>query len=65
MDAINKGLYREATDLWGKAEMVVEQVTGDPLGANLLGFLPGIKGPWLVMSGLGSVLRLPTSLEIM
>uniref|UniRef100_A0A8D1MZP9 Carboxypeptidase n=1 Tax=Sus scrofa TaxID=9823 RepID=A0A8D1MZP9_PIG len=60
LDAINKGLYREATDLWGKAEMVVEQVTGDPLGANLLGFLPGIKGPWLVMSGLGSVLRLPT-----
>ena len=26
LDAVNKGLYKEATQLWGKAEMVVEQV---------------------------------------
>ncbi|KAK1331337.1 hypothetical protein QTO34_009290 [Cnephaeus nilssonii] len=25
LDAVNKGLYKEATQLWGKAEMVIEQ----------------------------------------
>lgn len=28
LDAVNKGLYKEATQLWGKAEMVIEEVTG-------------------------------------
>uniref|UniRef100_A0A452SZD2 Carboxypeptidase n=1 Tax=Ursus maritimus TaxID=29073 RepID=A0A452SZD2_URSMA len=27
LDAVNKGLFKEATQLWGKAEMVVEQNT--------------------------------------
>uniref|UniRef100_A0A8D1B988 Carboxypeptidase n=1 Tax=Sus scrofa TaxID=9823 RepID=A0A8D1B988_PIG len=36
LDAINKGLYREATDLWGKAEMVVEQNTDGVNFYNIL-----------------------------
>lgn len=28
MDAVNKGLYKEATQLWGQAEVIIEQVTG-------------------------------------
>lgn len=28
LDAVNKEHYVEATQLWGKAEMVIEQVTG-------------------------------------
>lgn len=65
LDAINKRLYKEATELWEKAEMVIEQVRGDALGASLLGFSPWVKGPWLVVLGLGSILRLPTSREMM
>lgn len=26
LDAVNQGLYKEATELWGQAEMVIEQV---------------------------------------
>lgn len=29
LDAINKGYYKEATQLWQKAEMVIEKVKGD------------------------------------
>lgn len=58
LDAINKRLYKEATELWGKAEMVIEQVRGDALGASLLGFSPWVKGPWLVLLGLGSIFQL-------
>lgn len=25
MDAVNKGLYKEATQLWGQAEVIIEQ----------------------------------------
>lgn len=50
LDAVNKGLYKEATQLWGKAEMVIEQVTGHTLG----GFFPMNKGP---LVGVGRVGR--------
>ena len=30
LDAVNKEHYVEATQLWGKAEMLIEQVTGYP-----------------------------------
>lgn len=50
LDAVNKGLYKEATQLWGKAEMVIEQVTGHTLG----GFFPVNKGP---LVGVGRIRR--------
>lgn len=54
MDAVNKGLYKEATQLWGQAEVIIEQVTGHALRpAQLVGFFPQMKGPWLVVSGSG------------
>jgi serine carboxypeptidase 1 len=28
LDAVNKGFYKEATQLWGKAEMIIEKVGG-------------------------------------
>ncbi|XP_054565263.1 retinoid-inducible serine carboxypeptidase [Eptesicus fuscus] len=36
LDAVNKGLYKEATQLWGKAEMVVEQNTDGVNFYNIL-----------------------------
>lgn len=36
LDAINKGLYEEATQLWGKAEMVIEQNTDGVNFYNIL-----------------------------
>lgn len=65
LDALNKGLYQKATRLWEKTEMVIQQVRGDAFGPAYLAFPLGVKGPWLVLSGLGSIRRLPTSLEMM
>lgn len=54
LDAVNKGFYKEATQLWGKAEMVVEQVTGCTLG----GFFPMNEGLLVGAGRIGrSVLR--------
>ncbi|XP_030875052.1 retinoid-inducible serine carboxypeptidase [Leptonychotes weddellii] len=36
LDAVNKGLYKEATQLWGKAEMVIEQNTDGVNFYNIL-----------------------------
>ncbi|KAF6096892.1 serine carboxypeptidase 1 [Phyllostomus discolor] len=36
LDAVNKGLYKEATQLWGQAEMVVEQNTDGVNFYNIL-----------------------------
>ncbi|XP_053513003.1 retinoid-inducible serine carboxypeptidase [Artibeus jamaicensis] len=36
LDALNKGLYKEATELWGQAEMVVEQNTDGVNFYNIL-----------------------------
>lgn len=36
LDALNKGLYKEATQLWGQAEMVVEQNTDGVNFYNIL-----------------------------
>ncbi|XP_001503394.2 retinoid-inducible serine carboxypeptidase [Equus caballus] len=36
LDAVNKGLYKEATELWGKAEMVIEQNTDGVNFYNIL-----------------------------
>ncbi|CAK6438001.1 unnamed protein product [Pipistrellus nathusii] len=36
LDAVDKGLYKEATQLWGKAEMVVEQNTDGVNFYNIL-----------------------------
>uniref|UniRef100_A0A7N5JT63 Serine carboxypeptidase 1 n=1 Tax=Ailuropoda melanoleuca TaxID=9646 RepID=A0A7N5JT63_AILME len=36
LDAVNKGLFKEATQLWGKAEMVVEQNTDGVNFYNIL-----------------------------
>ena len=46
LDAVNKGLFKEATQLWGKAEMVVEQVTGHTRGQPtcLVPMEPGLTG---------------------
>ncbi|XP_017728600.1 PREDICTED: retinoid-inducible serine carboxypeptidase [Rhinopithecus bieti] len=36
LKAVNKGLYREATELWGKAEMIIEQNTDGVNFYNIL-----------------------------
>ncbi|XP_016788102.2 retinoid-inducible serine carboxypeptidase isoform X2 [Pan troglodytes] len=36
LNAVNKGLYREATELWGKAEMIIEQNTDGVNFYNIL-----------------------------
>nr|XP_044601891.1 retinoid-inducible serine carboxypeptidase [Equus asinus] len=36
LDAVNKGLYKEATELWGEAEMVIEQNTDGVNFYNIL-----------------------------
>ncbi|KAM5306338.1 retinoid-inducible serine carboxypeptidase [Glossophaga mutica] len=36
LDAVNKGLYKEATQLWGQAEMVIEQNTDGVNFYNIL-----------------------------
>lgn len=40
LDALSKELYQEATRVWEKAEMVIEQVRGDVFGPAYLAF------PW-------------------
>ena len=32
LDALSKELYQKATELWGKAEMIIEQVRGVACG---------------------------------
>lgn len=54
LDAVNKGFYKEATQLWGKAEMIIEKV-GSELGLWGHGFSPGWEArvgkwdPWLML----------------
>ena len=40
LDALSKELYQKATELWGKAEMIIEQVRGVACGPAYLAF------PW-------------------
>lgn len=40
LDALSKELYQKATELWGKAEMIIEQVRGVACGPACLAF------PW-------------------
>lgn len=41
LDAVNKGLYTTATQLWGKAETIIEQVTGQAWRPAQLAFSLG------------------------
>ncbi|XP_011809119.1 PREDICTED: retinoid-inducible serine carboxypeptidase [Colobus angolensis palliatus] len=49
LNAVNKGLYREATELWGKAEMIIEKNTD---GVNFYNILTKSSPTSTVESGL-------------
>lgn len=50
LSAVNKGFYKEATQLWGKAEMIIEKVRGCPgttLETWLFPRVAGRVGEWM------------------
>lgn len=64
LDAVNQGHYEKATELWGQAEMVIEQVKRPRLGSPHSSLVLWVTGLWLVLSGSRSLWYFPTSLEM-